>query len=215
MALTLSGTNGVVGAGFTLDPSGTSVTAGASTYNSTTGKTVITKPTGFESTNVLAAYDTDSGNNLGRFADAAINGNNIEITGDWSSETFLVGYQFEMEVQLPKIFFTYPVGSATRRDTRSNLIVHRVKFNFGKVGMYDIDVLRTGKPTFTHQVEATPADAYNANYVALLPDIQGVVPCYERNNQLLLIVKSKHPSPATIISYQWEGKYTNKNYQRV
>ena len=193
----------------------TSVTAGASTYNSTTNKTVIPKPTGFESTDILAAYDTDSGNNLGRFADAVINGNNIEITGNWSSETFLVGYQFEMEVQLPKIYFTYPVGSATRRDTRSNLIVHRVKFNFGKIGMYDVDVLRTGKPTFTQQIEATPADAYIANYVALLPDIQGVVPCYERNNHLVLIVKSKHPSPATIISYQWEGKYTNKNYQRV
>ena len=193
----------------------TSVTAGASTYDSTTNKTTIPKPTGFESTDILAAYDTDSGNNLGRFADAVIDGNDIKITGNWSSETFLIGYQFEMEVQLPKIFFTYPVGSATRRDTRSNLIVHRVKFNFGKIGMYDVDVLRTGKPTFTQQIEATPADAYIANYVALLPDIQGVVPCYERNNHLVLIVKSKHPSPATIVSYQWEGKYTNKNYQRV
>ena len=34
MALTLSGTNGVVGAGFTLDPSGASVTAGVGTFGS-------------------------------------------------------------------------------------------------------------------------------------------------------------------------------------
>jgi len=34
MALTLSGTNGVVGAGFTLDPSGTSVTSGVGTFGS-------------------------------------------------------------------------------------------------------------------------------------------------------------------------------------
>ena len=34
MSLTLSGTNGVVGAGFTLDPSGTSVTAGVGTFGS-------------------------------------------------------------------------------------------------------------------------------------------------------------------------------------
>ena len=33
MALTLSGTNGVVGAGFTLDPSGTSVTSGIGTFS--------------------------------------------------------------------------------------------------------------------------------------------------------------------------------------
>ena len=33
MALTLSGTNGVVGAGFTLDPSGASVTRGIGTFS--------------------------------------------------------------------------------------------------------------------------------------------------------------------------------------
>ena len=37
MALTLSGTNGVVGAGFTLDPSGVSVTAGVGTFTSYQG----------------------------------------------------------------------------------------------------------------------------------------------------------------------------------
>ena len=36
MALTLSGTNGVVGAGFTLDASGASVTAGVGTFGSDT-----------------------------------------------------------------------------------------------------------------------------------------------------------------------------------
>ena len=38
MALTLSGTNGVVGAGFTLDASGASVTAGVGTFSSIRGE---------------------------------------------------------------------------------------------------------------------------------------------------------------------------------
>ena len=37
MALTLSGTNGVVGAGFTVDASGVSVTAGVGTFSSVRG----------------------------------------------------------------------------------------------------------------------------------------------------------------------------------
>ena len=37
MALTLSGTNGVVGAGFTVDASGVSVTAGVGTFTSYQG----------------------------------------------------------------------------------------------------------------------------------------------------------------------------------
>ena len=193
----------------------TSVTTGGGTYNSTTNKTTFAKPTGFESSNNIAAYDTDSGTNLGRFADVTINGSNLEITGNWSGETFLIGYQFEMQVELPKIFFTYRAGNATRRDTRSDLIVHRVKFNFGQVGFYNMEVNRIGKPLFTQEVESTPADAYNANAVGFVPDVTGVVPCYERNKNLIITVKSKHPSPATIVSYQWEGKYTNKNYTRV
>ena len=193
----------------------TSVTTGGGTYNSTTNKTTFAKPTGFESSNNIAAYDTDSGTNLGRFADVTINGSNLEITGNWSGETFLIGYQFEMQVELPKIFFTYRAGNATRRDTRSDLIVHRVKFNFGQVGFYNMEVNRIGKPLFTQEVESTPADVYDANSVGFVPDVTGVVPCYERNKNLIITVKSKHPSPATIVSYQWEGKYTNKNYTRV
>ena len=192
-----------------------SVTTGAGTYNSTTGKTTFAKPTGFESTNAIAAYDTDSGTNLGRFADVTINGSNLEIVGNWSSETFLIGYQFEMQVELPKIFFTYRSGNATRKDTRSDLVVHRVKFNFGKVGLYSMEVNRSGKPLFIQLVESTPADVYTANNVGFVPDVQGTVPCYERNKNLIITVKSKHPSPATIVSYQWEGKYTNRNYTRV
>jgi len=193
----------------------TSVTTGGGTYDSATNKTTFAKPTGFESSSNIAAYDTDSGTNLGRFADVTINGSNLEITGNWSGETFLIGYQFEMQVELPKIFFTYRAGNATRRDTRSDLIVHRVKFNFGQVGFYKMEVNRIGKPLFTQEVESTPADAYNANNIGFVPDVTGVVPCYERNKNLIITVKSKHPSPATIVSYQWEGKYTNKNYTRV
>ena len=38
MALTLSGTNGIVGAGFTVDNSGVSVTAGVGTFSSIRGE---------------------------------------------------------------------------------------------------------------------------------------------------------------------------------
>ena len=61
-----------------------------------------------------------------------------------------------MQVELPKIFFTYKAGTATRRDTRSNLIVHRVQFNFGQVGFYNMEVNRVGKPLFNQIVESTP-----------------------------------------------------------
>ena len=45
MALTLSGTNGIVGAGFTLDPSGTSVTSGIGTFSKIAGGANNVNPT--------------------------------------------------------------------------------------------------------------------------------------------------------------------------
>ena len=55
MALTLSGTNGVVGAGFTLDASGASVTAGVGTFGSVASSGAISGTTGtFSGTSTFA-----------------------------------------------------------------------------------------------------------------------------------------------------------------
>ena len=78
------------------------------TYNAATGKSTKAKPTGLESTNQLAAYDNSNNSsgtqNLGRYGLITINGSNLELDGDWSGETFLIGYQFTMQVDLPTIY---------------------------------------------------------------------------------------------------------------
>ena len=66
MALTLSGTNGVVGAGFTLDASGASVTAGVGTFSSVQGEIPAASIVG-----VCTAGLTRTGG-FGKFASYAI-----------------------------------------------------------------------------------------------------------------------------------------------
>ena len=61
MSLTLSGTNGVVGAGFTLDPSGASVTAGVGTFGSVKVGTAITLGT----SNIFAVGIATIGSEVG------------------------------------------------------------------------------------------------------------------------------------------------------
>ena len=61
MSLTLSGTNGVVGAGFTLDPSGASVTAGVGTFGSVKVGTAITLGT----SNIFAVGIATIGSQIG------------------------------------------------------------------------------------------------------------------------------------------------------
>ena len=185
------------------------------TYNSTTNKSTKVKPAGLESSNQLAAFDTDSGNNLGRYTTVAVNGSNLEIVGDWSSETFIIGYLFNMQVELPTIFYTYQSGENWRSDTRSDLIVHRVKFSFGDVGLYKLTLDRGGKPQYVETREVNSANNINANALTFLSKDFETIPTYERNKNLKITISSEHPAPATLLSYQWEGDYNNKSYKRV
>ena len=193
-----------------------SVTTGSNTYNATTNKTTFAKPTGIESTNQLAAYDVDAGDQLGRYGLITINGSNLEIDGNWSSQTFLIGHQFTMQVDLPTIYYVTREGENFRADTRSSLVLHRAKLGFGPVGLYETTLNRTGRVAYTELFELTGADQYAANTSSVVDDnIIREVPIFDANTNVALTIKSTHPAPATIHNLTWEGAYNTKFYQRV
>ena len=75
MALTLSGTNGVVGAGFTLDPSGASVTAGVGTFSSArVGGGVTISESGIEASGIGITCANINGTQIGGRRNIIING---------------------------------------------------------------------------------------------------------------------------------------------
>ena len=185
-------------------------------YNATTNKSTKTKPIGLESTNQLVAYDVDASNNLGRYGLITNNSGTLELDGDWSGETFLIGYQFTMQVDLPTIYYTTRVGESFRSDTRATTIIHRVKFAFGPVGIYETTLSRTGRVDYTEVFELTAADRYKANAAGIIDDdLLRTVSIYDRNINAALTLKSTHPAPATVHNMTWEGVYTTNNYQRV
>jgi len=186
------------------------------TYNATTGKSTKAKPTGLESTNQLAAYDVDAGNNLGRFGLITINGSNLELDGDWSGETFLIGYQYTMEVTLPTIYVTRQEGDSYRADSRANTILHRASFAFGPIGLYETTLTRTGRNDYTELFEVGLANQYQANTASIVNNNKLYsVPIYDRNTNVSLKLKSTHPTPANILYMTWEGVYNNNFYTRV
>ena len=192
------------------------VTTAANSYNATTKKTTFTKPTGLESTNQLVAYDEDTGLNLGRFAPITINGSNLEIDGNWSNETFFIGYQYTMKVDLPTIYVTRLEGDAFRSDSRANTVIHRVKLAFGPIGLYETTLNRVGRNSYTQEFEVSDANLYTANTASLRNDNKlYAVPVYDRNTNITLTIKSTHPTPANILYMTWEGVYNNNFYQRV
>jgi hypothetical protein len=141
------------------------------------------------------------------------------LDGNWSATRLMIGYAYDMSVELPTF---YPLKAeqaggqvVSRSDTRSDLRLHRAKINFGHSGVYDTTLIRKGREDYSQMYESTPADSYVANEVAFLEDQTQTVPIYAKNTDVKLCIKSSHPSPATIYSVEWEGNYTRKGYRSV
>ena len=121
-----------------------------------------------------------------------------------------------MQVELPTIYYVTKDGDSFKADTRSSLVLHRAKFGFGPIGLYETTLSRTGRVDYTELHELTGADRYTANNSSILEDnLLREVPIYDRNINVALTIKSTHPAPATIHNMTWEGAYNTKFYQRV
>ena len=94
-------------------------------------------------------------------------------------------------------------------------MLHRVKLNLGKIGMYESTLSRLGKRDYTELIESTLQDTYDASEAPYLDERTQTIPVYEKNTTVNLTVKSSHPSPATIRSLSWVGDYTTKFYTRA
>jgi hypothetical protein len=200
------------------------IEASSLSYSTDTNKTTFTKPPGFNVTTTttdaayrkLAAYCHVQGNQVGRYAEATVVGNNIELEGNWAAQALTIGYLFDYEVTFPTIYVQKKLGEdRLTSDVNASLIVHRIKLNLGHTGLYETLIERPGKLDYTEKWEPAQADAYNANQVDFVEEVIQTIPTYEKNTNLTLTLKSTHPAPATLYSMSWEGDYTNKFYQRV
>ena len=120
-----------------------------------------------------------------------------------------------MEIEFPKFFYTKQAGNKYVTDVQSNLIIHRIKLNFGPLGLYETTLKRIGKNDYVETFESRYADQYAANTLVIDPEQEVTLPIYERNTNYTLTLKSSHPSPATLYSLAWEGDYSSKLYKRV
>ncbi len=211
-----------------------------SAYDAVNDRTTFTLPTGFPYTSnekQLAVYvyaDAADDTFQGMTADATLAGSTVRLSGNWktyiddkgtstttddTTETpsfkIILGYLFDMEIEFPTVYFTRQEGESYRADTRSSLVLHRVKLNLSDSGLYETTLERTGKQDYTETWEPVMADAYSANQIQFTSESIRTIPIYDRNTNTTLKLKSTHASPATLLSMTWEGDYNTKFYQRV
>ena len=201
----------------------TTVTGGS--YDNSSNKTTFTNqstwiPDVTTPNGTLVVIDTNSGaTRIGRYADVTLTGNSpnddFTLPGDWSTGTFQIGYLYDYQVDLPRLYVTKPTQGGQIADTNASLILHRVKFNFGKVGLYETTLKRTGKNDYNEVYESTMVPAYGVDDAPYLEKEIKTVPVYDRNENVDIILKSTHPAPATLHSLSWEGDYSNRFYTRA
>jgi hypothetical protein len=164
----------------------------------------------------LVVIDTNTNSTrVGRYAKPTVSGTSFTLPGNWSSATLTIGYIYPYEVKFPTFYPTKTEGRASRADVNSSLVLHRIKFHFGKIGLYETTLERVGKNDYTEVYESTELDEYDASDAPYLEEFIKTVPVYERNTNVDVTLRSSHPAPATLRSVSWEGDYSPKYYKRV
>ena len=194
------------------------VSAVGGNYDSGTNKTTFTlswlssitdkKPN-------LTAVKGGSDGTIINHIDVPNTGNTITVQGKWDGTTLYFGYDYTMTVELPTFFLQRKQGEKTMNEQRGSLVVHRANLNFSRVGVYETQLTRRGKPVYKQQFSSTNYDNYQAGEIRVDDTFQAYVPIYEKNVNFSLTIHSTSPLPATLTSMSWEGDYNPSYYKRV
>ena len=164
----------------------------------------------------LVVIDTNTNSaRVGRYAKPTVSGTSFTLPGNWSGVTLTIGYIYPYEVKFPTFYATRREGNSSRADVNSSLVLHRIKFHFGKIGLYETTLERVGKNNYTEVYESTELDEYDASDAPYLEEFIKTVPVYEKNTNVDVTLRSSHPAPATLRAVSWEGDYSPKYYKRV
>ena len=195
-------------------------TVSGGSFNATTNITTFTGVSWLNTVTTpnhdLVVIDTNTNSvRVGRYGKPTVSGTSFTLPGNWSGATLTIGYIYPYEVKFPTFYATRQQGNASRADVNSSLVLHRIKFHFGKIGLYETTLERLGKTDYTEIYESTELDEYKVSDAPYLEEFIKTVPVYEKNTNVDVILRSSHPAPATLRAVSWEGDYSPKYYKRV
>ena len=185
------------------------------TYNESTNYTTFTMPVPYFVGEDLKAFSM--GDEPGRIGDITVDGTTGSLLGNWTDGPIALGYTFNMKVEFPTIYPTAKSGlsGALQADTRGYLTLNRIKLTLGDSGYYEATLKSFGKTDRTLIFENAILGKYKADTAAISDLGYKTIPVYDKNLNFNLEINSKHPSPTTLYSMEWEGNYTPMYYRSV
>ncbi|AGH57696.1 hypothetical protein CYZG_00001, partial [Cyanophage KBS-P-1A] len=196
------------------------------TYSTSTKKTTVNLPFDHITGKKLAVVaigtyigDTisatsESEGSVFYFEDSDISSNQVLLNGDYRGRDLIIGYVYDMELELPTLYPTQVEGRSSVSDVTSDLILHRLKVSTGLSGpiTYKVDI--TGKDEWTNIINVTLPNTYVLNNVNLSASALHDVPIYQRNENVNIKIIGDTPFPISLLNIVWEGNYNRRFYRR-
>jgi hypothetical protein len=138
----------------------------------------------------------------------------VDIDDDYRGRNLIIGYIYNMSIELPKFYFGRSEGKQHVTDSTADLIIHRLKVNTGLSGpvTYSVDI--TGRSDWQNVVNVTLPNTYNLGNVNLSASAEHIIPIFQRNTNLKITIKGDTAFPVSLNSMSWEGNYNTRFYRR-
>jgi len=171
---------------------------------------------------VLGGYigdaNTASSQSVGAVLQPTIGGTagnrHVDIEGDYRGRDLIIGYGYNMTVDLPKLYRYNINNNSISNDDVSSLIIHRLKVKTGLSGPVDYKISITGLNDWTNTISVTQPNQYQLNNVNMQASSTHVVPIFQRNENLAVQIIGNTPFPVSLLGLDWEGKLNQRFYRR-
>lgn len=182
-------------------------------YDIVSGKTFVVVALG----GYIGSNNQTSSESVGAILEPTVAGSTgayyADIDGDYRGRDLIIGFQYQMLLELPKFFLTKNEGNFVSSDQTADLVLHRINVATGLSGPVTYEIDLTGIPTWNNVVSTTLPNTYILNNVNLSSSAVHVVPIYQRNRNTSIRIIGDTPFPVSLLDITWEGKYSSRFYR--
>jgi hypothetical protein len=132
---------------------------------------------------------------------------------DLTSDDLIVGYTYDMDLELPQTFYRQGDRGQTT-DYTASLILARMKFLLGLGGDVIFKLQSKGRIEWIDTQGVKTADYYLANDIPFVNTSEFTIPIHQRSENTRVRVFSDSPFPVSLLSMTWEGNYSPRFYTR-
>ena len=193
----------------------------APSYSNVTGVTKVYLPTYFNTTKtirfVVGLLKTGSPGTASGYTNVAVletdgGGTYFTIPGDVSGNYIYVGYEYNMELTLPRYYYSMGQQGV---DFTAVTMTSRMAFYTGLGGEIYFSIRDRSRPEWFSIGGARVADFYISDTSPFRDSYVYKVPIYQRPDNYTMKVTSNTPFPVSLVSMQWEGQYSPGFYRRA